>query len=138
MQAALQKLTGVKINVGNTAEYLRALDTVPELPLRLPFNFSRLIVVYEKIPVLHEVFAPKPSSFLQELLADAPGEPFLITDPGFQSAESLFVVMQCDIADSLHGSWMEMMIHAKVLLNEHPRFGALFATALTSFYDARR
>jgi len=110
---------------------------VPEVPLKVPFLFTRFIVVYEKISVLHEIFSPKPSSFLLDVLADAPGDPFLITDPGFQSVDSLFVVTQCEIGDSTPADWMSRMPHAKVLLNEHPRYGGLFAAALTSFYDAQ-
>lgn len=134
LQQALQKLTGVRAQ-GDLKTYFDILDEISELPLRLPFLFRNFIVVYEKIPVLHSVFSPKPSSYLLDVLADAPGAPFLITDPGFQSADSLFVVTQTEIGDSLHADWMSRMAHAKVLLNETPRYGALFAASLTSFYS---
>jgi hypothetical protein len=129
---ALEKLTGVRMN-GTLKEYLECLDEVVELPLRVPFQFSHMIVVYERVNLIHEIFNPKPTSFLLDVLADAPRAPFLISDPGFTSADSLFVVTQTEIEDSLVSDWMSSMRHAKVLLNEHPRFGGLFAAALTSF-----
>jgi len=132
---ALSKLTGVHSNVSDIKDYFKICDSVAETTLALPFSYTDLVVVYERLPVLHEVFNPKLSSYLLDLLADAPGAPYLITDPGFQSIDSLFVVTQTEKEDSLYERWMSRMDDAKVIINSHPRYGTLFAAALTSFYN---
>jgi len=128
---AIQKLTGVS-PLGDIKDYFKLCDEVPH-ELVLPFWFKDFIVVYEKVSVVHEIFNPKPSNFLLDLLADAPDAPFLLTDPGYTSSDSLFVATQSE--DSLYNTWYDHMVYAKFIVNEHPKYGKLFAAALTSFND---
>ena len=130
---ALQKLTGLDSRGLSVTAYFEQLDMLPECRLRVPFLFRKFIVVYEKMPVIHEIMSPKPSSKMLDILGDAPGSPFLITDMGGKSVDSLYVVTQRDIDDKSSRDWFDTMSHARVVMNDHPRFGCLFAAALTSF-----
>jgi hypothetical protein len=128
-------LTGLASRGLSLSAYFEQLDLLPECALNLPFMFKRFIVVYERLPVIHEVLSPKPSSHLLNVLGDAPGSPFLITDIGSSSYDSLYVVTQTDLQETQNREWIGKMSCAKVVLNEHPRFGSLFAASLTSFYN---
>lgn len=132
---SLQKLTGIG-GGGSLRNYFEVLDQHDGGALNIPYLFTRFVVVYEKIPLVHDILFPKPSSFLLDVLGDAPDEPFLITDAGSTSADGLYMVMQSEHGDSVFRSWLDRADHAKVLYNNHPRFGGLMAAALTSFYHA--
>lgn len=135
IQKALRKVTTVNHQFDTVEKYLEFCDNnIVELPIDLPFPLSQLIVVREKVPVVHSIFNPKPSSFLLDLLGDAPGSPFLLTDPGYQSVDSLFIATQTELEDSLYQEWMSYTKSAKVIVNSHPKYGILFGAALTSFY----
>ena len=135
LMQALQKLTGIGSG-GRLQDYFDVLDEHDGGMLNIPCRFSRFIVVYEKIPLIHDVLFPKPSCFLLDVLGDAPEEPFLITDAGSASADGLYLVMQTESGDSILSDWLERAGHAKVIYNDHPRFGGLLAAALTSFHHA--
>jgi hypothetical protein len=57
-------------------------------------------------------------------------------DAGLSGPEGLFIVMQGDLESNAHQVWIDRMRQAKYMLNTHPRFGILFAGALTSFPNA--
>jgi hypothetical protein len=136
IRQALEKLTGVGRVGQDLKDYFQILDQLDTTRLNLPFRFSKLIVVYERLPVMHEIFNPKPRSHLLDVMADAPGAPFLVTDLALSGADALFVVSQTEIDDSLPWNWIGKAQRAKLIVNKHPKFGLLFAIALTSFQDA--
>ena len=134
--SALEKLSAVPAKGLGLRDYLEYLDQAPHTLLDFPCLYSKLIVAYERLPILFNVFNPKPRDILLSILGDAQESPFLMYDAGLSGPEGLFIVMQGDLESNAHQVWIDRMRQAKYMLNTHPRFGILFAGALTSFPNA--
>lgn len=69
------------------SELQHAIDLqVPSLPV----SFTDLLIVYETFPVFGELFFPKSSSYLWQLL-NSTDSPMLLTDAFVSGKESLFI-----------------------------------------------
>lgn len=133
---AIEKLSGVSGQGKSLREYLTYLDQLPQTLLDIPCLYSKLIVAYERLPILFNVFHPKPKDILLSILGDAQESPFLMFDAALSGPEGLFIVMQSDLDSNVPQAWIDRMHNAKYILNTHPRFGILFVGALTSYPNA--
>lgn len=133
---ALEKLSGIPGRGMDLRDYLSYLDQFPQSLLDIPCLYSKLIVAYERLPILFNVFRPKAKDILLSILGDAQESPFLMFDAALSGPEGLFIVMQSDLDSNVPQAWIDRMRNAKYILNTHPRFGILFAGALTSYPNA--